>query len=128
MWWGIWRRLEAGDQEDTGAGTRGYGMVSTQFGFNKHLGEDPEAREGSILGRSKEPGLSDTTREAVMGTVPREGDSSISFKLPLAGNSTSRSHLSDTHRGKNRCTELFSTALLVVIGDWKQPKCPPMRG
>lgn len=37
------------------------GMISTQFRLNKHLGKDPEAHGGSVSGRRKEPGLSDTS-------------------------------------------------------------------
>lgn len=39
------------------------GMISTQFRLEKPLGEDPEAHEGTVSGRRKEPGLSDTSQE-----------------------------------------------------------------
>lgn len=76
---------EAGGQGEAGAG----GMVSTQLRFNKHLSKDPEAHEGSVLGKSKEPGLRHHW-EKVMDTTPREDNWAISIKLlwpaiPLQG-------------------------------------------
>lgn len=57
--WGVWRRLTAGDWEGSWRSGRSWaeGMVSTQWRFSKHLGKDPKAHEGSVLGKSKDPGL-----------------------------------------------------------------------
>lgn len=84
---------EAGQR--LGTGPRASGTVGAPFRLNKHLDKDPEAPEGSVLGRRKEPGLSDATGRNSPRTSPVEGNVATSTKLPLTSNSTSGIYQSD---------------------------------
>ena len=70
-------------------------VIHPQLRFNKHFDKDPEAHEGSVPGRCKEPCLSDASWEKRSWAQPHGGQFAYQITLDQPARSTSRSDMKE---------------------------------